>query len=221
MHCNICGSIEFEAGFKGRLTNGIAPMCSGCKGVERHRIVRSMYEPLEPLISQWRALHFAPDHSVDKNWFKEYIGSSYGGPNSLDMMDTKLPDGSFDLVLSNHVLEHVQDDFLALNESLRLVGDTGIVHVCVPTPTHRWTTEDWGFADPNINEHYRDYGADFPQTVLHKYPRIQIACVVGFDKITGVGDIVYFFSKNSDSLAALGQLWTRAAIPIVRLHSNK
>lgn len=220
MRCNICGSDEFEPGFKGRLANGISPMCSGCKGVERHRIIRSMYEPLKPLISQWKVLHFAPDRSVDRNWFDEYVGSSYGGVNSLDMMDTKLSEGSFDLVLSNHVLEHVQDDYLAINESLRLVGDKGVVQICVPTPTHRWTTEDWGFADPNINEHYRDYGADFPQMVLHKYPTIQIASVVGFDKVTGVADIVYFFSKDPKSLAAMGDLWMRAAIPVVRLYAD-
>ncbi len=176
-----------------------------------------MYLPLRPLLADWRVLHFAPDRSLDRAWFKEYVPSSYGYDNSLDMMNTGLPDGSFDMVVSTHVLEHVPDDFEALRETLRVVGDNGVVHVCIPSPTFRWTTVDWGFADPKVNEHYRDYGADFAARVAGKISGIHAVSVAGFDPVTSSADVVYFFSRSPQTLEKMGQLWAKGFFGITRL----
>lgn len=217
MQCNICKSDTFVPGFNGRMANGLPPMCAKCKTVERHRIVRKLYLPLVPLVKDWHVLQFAPDRSVDPSWFAEYVGSSYGGANSFDMMKTGLPDGRFELIVSNHVLEHVRDDLAAFKEMFRVVGPFGVVHVTVPTPTYRWATEDWGFADAKVNEHYRDYGADFPQRVIKSIPGVACAAVAGFDPVTLSADIVYFFSKSEERLAKMGAIWGRHALPITRL----
>ncbi|WP_439575604.1 class I SAM-dependent methyltransferase [Phreatobacter sp.] len=217
MECNICGSTEFLPGFNGRIANGLPPMCRGCRSVERHRIVRRIYLPLRPLLDEWRALQFAPDRSVDRFWFKEYLGSSYGGENTIDMIDTGLPDGRFDIVISNHVLEHVRDDKLAMAEMLRVVGAAGVVHLTVPTPTYRWETIDWGFPDPKVNEHYRDFGADFAQNMVRHFPGLACAAVVSFDPVTGAGDLVYFFSMSQDTLGRMGERWNRHAVPLTRV----
>jgi SAM-dependent methyltransferase len=193
-------------------------MCANCKGVERHRIIRDIYLPLRPLLSDWRVLHFAPDRSVDPTWFAEYTPSAYGGINSMDMMNTGLPDGSFELVASTHVLEHVSDDFAAIRETIRVVGPDGVIHLSVPTPTHRWETNDWGFADPKVNEHYRDYGADFPQRVLKEVESLKAASVAGFDPVTGAADLVYFFSQSAQTLEAMGRLWRGKQVAITRLY---
>ena len=94
--------------------------------------------------------------------FAHYESSIFNDSGGVDMRSTGFPDGAFNLVISNHVLEHVDDDLKALREGLRIVGNRGIVHVCVPSPIYKWQTDDWGFADPAKNYHFRTYGADFP-----------------------------------------------------------
>src|SRR5271155_4512247 len=129
--CNICGGKEFTFGSLVRKEGALPPQCARCKAVERHRIVRNIYSCIRPLLVNWRAFQFAPDRSVEPGWFATYRSSVFDSNDSIDMMDTGFADGAFDLVISNHVLEHVADDVQALRESLRIVGPTGIVHVCV------------------------------------------------------------------------------------------
>lgn len=215
--CNICGGTEFEPGFNGRIANGQRPMCTACHSVERHRIVRKVYIPLISLLRDWRALQFAPDQSVDRSWFKEYVGSTYGGHNSMNMMETGLEGGRFNIAIANHVLEHVADDTKAIAELLRVVGTSGVVHMTVPAPTYRWQTDDWGFADPNVNLHFRDYGSDFPQRIVHSIGDLACASVASFDAVTGVADLVYFFSHSSATLRSMGALWARHGFPVTQL----
>lgn len=126
--CNICGGTEFIAGFQGRMSaTGRAPVCAGCNAAERHRIAYALYTHLKPILSTRRALQFAPEGYFKAEWFKAYDYSAYGRHNSYDMMNIALPDGAFDLVISNHVIEHVCDDARALAECLRVAGAAGIV----------------------------------------------------------------------------------------------
>jgi ubiquinone/menaquinone biosynthesis C-methylase UbiE len=48
--------------------------------------------------------------------------------------DTKLPfeDASFDVVLSNHVIEHVRDDAAHISEIRRVLRDGGVGYLAVP-----------------------------------------------------------------------------------------
>lgn len=192
-------------------------MCTKCGSVERHRVIRKIYTPLRPLLKNWRVLQFAPDQSVDRSWFKEYVGSSYGGQNSMNMVETGLEDGCFDIAIANHVLEHVPDDFKAVAELLRVVGTAGVVHITVPAPLFRWQTLDWGFADPKINLHFRDYGSDFPQRIVHGIDELTCASAVSFDPVTSLAEFVYFFSRSAATLESMGVLWTRHGIPVTRL----
>ncbi|MCC6468183.1 MAG: methyltransferase domain-containing protein [Alphaproteobacteria bacterium] len=199
--CNICGGTEFGKGFQGRLSStGRLPACLTCKATERHRIVFSVYSHLRGYLRDKRALQFAPEGVLKKEWFKEYDYSAYGRHNSYDMMNIPLPDGAFDLVVSNHVIEHVADDARALAECLRVAGKSGVVHVMAPSPTYRYTTEDWGFADPARNEHYRDYGADMGRDLCRRTPGSHCVGVVGIDPTTLAPDIIFFFSRNEESL---------------------
>jgi len=133
------------------------------------------------------------------------------------MLDTRLPDAAFDLVLSNHVLEHVSDDVRAMREMLRIVGDAGVVCLTVPTPSCQWSTRDWGFADPKVNYHYRDYGADFPSRLVRAVAGLKVVVATKDDPVTGGHDLVYFCSMAEERLRLLAQYWQRAAIPLVRV----
>lgn len=179
-------------------------------------MVRSLYEKITPMLKRWRALQFAPDQSTNPSWFAEFRGSTYGTSDGLDMMDTKLPDAAFDIVISNHVLEHVSDDGQALREMIRLVGGAGIVQVTIPSPVWRWETLDWGFADPDKNWHYRDYGADFPSYALRHLGECQCLSASVCDPVTGLADVVYFFSRTPDRLADMAAIWQRIPIALVR-----
>jgi SAM-dependent methyltransferase/predicted O-methyltransferase YrrM len=216
--CNICGCRDFLPGFKGRLTNGLPPQCVSCKAVERHRAVHLVYSFLRHLLKDWRVLQFAPDRSISPDWCGSFQPSIYGTASSLDMMDTGLPAGSFDLLVSNHVLEHVPDDVKAMQEQLRLVGDTGVVHVCVPSPTYVWETSDWGFADPTKNEHYRDYGSDFPMNMVKKLDDCHAIAASIVDPVTSEPDLVYWFSRSNVRLSEIAHALQRNRVPLTRIH---
>jgi SAM-dependent methyltransferase len=216
--CPICQSTQFGPGFNGRvLPGGGLPLCLKCKGAERHRIIRLMYMALRPLLKDLRCLQFAPEGTMRPEWFASYDYSIYGLHNSLDMTATGLPDGSYDLVLSNHVIEHVHDDGLALRESLRVVGPEGLVHVNAPSPSFTYKSVDWGFADPKINEHYRDYGCDMGLVLASKMPGAVGVAVFGIDPVTLTSDTVYFFSRSATRIEALVRQFQRAGFPCVAL----
>lgn len=218
MKCNICQGTEFRPGFGGRLTFGIAPTCTTCGSSERHRAVFDLFSDLRSIAKSWRVLQFAPDRSVDKTWFAAYDFSIYGGHNSYDMMNTGLGDGDFDLILSNHVLEHVADDTAAIAEMLRVVGPRGRVVFTVPAPLYRLKTSDWGFADPAKNEHHRDYGADFAGEIARRFPDLHVLLVIGRDPVTGLADHVFLLSRDGQTIDEMVPFWQRRAIPMVYLH---
>ena len=53
-------------------------------------------------------------------------------------------DGTFDLVLCNHVLEHIEDDQVAIKELARVLRPGGIAILQAPVPRRaprpRWRT---------------------------------------------------------------------------------
>jgi SAM-dependent methyltransferase len=212
--CNICDSTEFEPGWNGRMYNGLMPQCAACKSLERHRAARTIYETLRPISKQWRVLHFAPDQSVDPAQFATYRPSRFGHPTSLDMMATGLPDDFFDVVISNHVLEHVPDFLAALRETLRLVGMAGFVHVMVPP--HTWDLNDWAFPDKSKTNHYRDFGADFAISVQREINGVNAIGIAVADPVTGASDMIYLFSRSPATLINVHRVLLRKGVRIVR-----
>jgi len=181
-------------------------MCAKCGSVERHRIIFNMYKQMPQITNNADVLQFAPDCSIQKSSFKSYTGSVYGGENSMDIKDTKLESGSFDFVISNHVFEHIDDDIAALKECLRLVGDSGVVHICVPTPAYTAQTVDWGYPDKTKAYHYRNYGADFGVHFCKQVGELNGLIVVGEDTISETSDLILLLSKNVGTLQKISVL---------------
>lgn len=76
---------------------------------------------------------------------------------------------TFDLVISSHVLEHVEDDRRAMREVSRVLDPrAGTALVLVPVDTNRESTfEDWSITTPEAraaafgqSDHVRQYGQD-------------------------------------------------------------
>jgi SAM-dependent methyltransferase len=87
----------------------------------------------------------------------------------MDVTDIPFADGSFDVVVCNHVLEHVDDDLKALSELRRVVRPGGWAMIQVPLdPARAGTVEDPTISDPKLREelfgqhdHVRAYGRDY------------------------------------------------------------
>ena len=75
--------------------------------------------------------------------------------------------GSFSLVLCLHVLEHLRDDTVAIREIARITAVGGQALIMAPT-FKQWDqepTREFGFPDPNWDEHWRIYGADLKDRI--------------------------------------------------------
>ena len=120
-----------------------------------------------------RILHVAPEPALTRLLHRvrniEIVSADLDSPHamlSLDIMRIQMPDGSFDVVLCSHVLEHVDDDRRAMRELLRVLRPGGWAMIQVPISS-KPTFEDPSITDPAERErlfwqadHVRLYGVD-------------------------------------------------------------
>tara|TARA_B100001250_G_scaffold408320_2_gene430526 strand:+ start:1108 stop:1908 length:801 start_codon:yes stop_codon:yes gene_type:complete len=139
------------------LYNSICPHCSSRK---RHRGLLELYKSILKQYKNPNILHFAPE-PVFYNLFKSYNYKT--ADIELSDVDLKLDikhihylDNSFDIILCNHVLEHVDEDIKSLEELFRVLKPLGIVIITVPGDWTRKNTVE--YEEPDANGHYRDYG---------------------------------------------------------------
>lgn len=196
--CNICGGSEFVPGPGGRGgRNGINPACGQCYSLERHRIIRKIYShiPIE-LLNTMTALQISDDVSIDDAWFLSVEKSIYGKENSIDIQNIDRPDENYDIVVCNHVLEHVEDDKRAFKELLRIVKESGFLQITVPAPLQKPKTIEYGYAKDDEHGHWRFYGADFLDIFKPISLNSYVIEVYGIDEVTDAEDVVYFFCKS-------------------------
>ena len=146
--------------------------------LERHRALW-LYLNKETILlnspSKIELLHIAPEQCF-YSIFKKKENLNY---NTFDLNSplaevhgdiTKLPfkKDSFDFILCNHVLEHIENDRLAMEELFRVMkpGGYGIVQVPMQ-PNRLMTYEDFSITDPKKRvkqfgqyDHVRWYGRD-------------------------------------------------------------
>jgi SAM-dependent methyltransferase len=213
--CNICGSNRFTLGPGQRTSDThVPPYCVGCGSLERHRALRSMYMRLHEAIrfADFDVLQISDDSAVLRSWFRTITVSIYGGENSVDVQDAPYADGTFDLIICNHVLEHVADDQKAIQELVRLLRPEGILQLGIPDPVRRAATDDWGFPRREDHGHFRLYGMD----VLKMFRRLPVLCflvTVRFaDPVTGMEDIYFLFTRSEQSALTLSRALPEAAV---------
>lgn len=204
--CTVCGNRDYGPGPNGRMSReGLSPRCSRCGSLERHRRLRTLYGAMP---GQWLAtlavLQLSPDIGVDPGWFRSYEVSEFGGGNSLDLEHIDRPDRSYDLVICNHVLEHVADDRQGFRELLRVAAT--LVQITVPSPFTRARTVDWGYPKAEAHGHYRGYGRDVVRMFLEADPDVHVVQVEVVDPVTDEGDYIYLCSRDPDHLRGLRSL---------------
>lgn len=156
------------------------PRC-GAHDRERHLLLYLRASGLLEWIKGKSILHFAPEKRLPR-WLKEAGPASYTAcdlyPQSpqvlrIDMLDMELASASVDLVIANHVLEHVADDGKALSELFRVLAPGG--YAILQTPYSRKLHATW--SDPGIDtdqarlhahgqeDHVRLFGRDIFQRI--------------------------------------------------------
>ena len=96
--------------------------------------------------------------------------SLFKGSNSIDLQQIDRSDRSYDVIVCNHVLEHVPDYRAALRELGRVLSARGFLFLSFPDPYHVERTVDWGYPDPSLHDHYRHFGRDVEEVLRQELP---------------------------------------------------
>ena len=183
--------------------------------LERHRLLW-LYLTNETnfFTSKKKVLHMAPEQCFLSRFKKlnhEYITADIDSPIAdvkADIVNLPFTDNSFDVVLCNHVLEHIQDDTKAMKELFRVMKKGGMGIFQVPQDLNRDVTfEDNSITDPKERakifgqyDHVRVYGRDY------------------FDKLRSVGfkvEEVNYSQKISSELSSRYRLMEGELLPVV------
>jgi len=166
----------------GRVNPRPNALCPNCLSLERHRLIWLFLQQETPFFSKPAdVLHIAPEvcfiSRLDKVHGDKYITADIESPLAkvkLDIHAIPFQDNSFDYVLCNHVLEHVDNDLKAMTEIHRVLRPGGVAILQVPffNPIPKTTLEDFSIVDPKAREvafgqsdHVRRYGHDFPDRI--------------------------------------------------------
>jgi len=206
--CNICGGQKFARGPNDRLSpSGKHPRCKRCHSYERHRVFRQIFLGLGPnRLRTLRCLQFSQDPTVDRRWFHSHELSVFNRSNSLDLQRIDRSDGSYDVIVCNHVLEHVPDYRAALRELSRILSARGFLFLSFPDPFHVACTTDWGYSDPKLHGHYRHFGRDVEDVFRKEMPDCHVVAVTATDAATGTPDLAYVVTRSDDWLRRLSGL---------------
>jgi len=211
-HCPICGYkgralspigfdlpvlVEKQVSGAGRRNAG----CFNCGTIDRERLVHVYLRDVLGIydrVASSRILHIAPDELISRilvsSGALEYVcgdkfTEGYVYPKhvrDLDIEDLPFATDHFDLVICNHVLEHVPDDIKAMRELLRVLKPGGHAVLQVPLAVNSATTaEDPAVTDPKERErlygqfdHVRLYGQDYGDRLIRagfRVERLQLA----------------------------------------------
>lgn len=160
------------------------PRC-GAHDRERHLL---MYMRASGLLDDLRGravLHFAPEKRLSR-FIRDAQPARYLPcdlfPHSpeierVDMLDMPFEAGTIDVVIANHVLEHVSDDARALSEILRVLKPGGFAILQTPY-------------SGRLHRTWQDAGIDDPQARLQAYGQEDHVRLFGrdiFERITAAG----------------------------------
>ena len=145
--------------------------------LERHRLLWLYLKNETNFFSKHlKVLHFAPEQAFYKRFKKlenlDYTTTDLNSPLAdvkADICNLPFEDNSYDVILCNHVLEHIPDDTKAMQELYRVLKPNGWGIFQIPQDLSRETTfEDNSITDKKERakifgqyDHVRVYGRDY------------------------------------------------------------
>lgn len=161
--CNLCGLNQF---FMHDVDGREDVMCPTCGSLERHRYLVGVIGM--GIDRDDKILHFSPNGGFDL-YFKNH---PYYFRMDRDMTDLPFKDNSFNWIIAVHVLEHIVDDYKAMEECKRVLKPGGKAVLMVPMGKIPITIEgiDDGSEDDREEKygnkgHVRIYGKDYPDRI--------------------------------------------------------
>ncbi len=145
--------------------------------LERHRLLWLWLERETSFFSEpAKVLHFAPEQAFYKRFLNsahlEYTTTDLNSPLAdvkADICNLPFENNSYDIILCNHVLEHIPDDTKAMQELYRVLKPGGMAILQIPQDlTRELTFEDNSITDREERakifgqyDHVRIYGKDY------------------------------------------------------------
>ena len=139
-------------------------LCPVCRSLPRHRILALWFDAHKEWLGKSKILYFAPSRS-EATWLKRNdvpctTADLYKKADlKLDIQATGLPDESYDVIICNHVLEHVDDFRVALKEMYRILRPGGSFICSFPMDEKIELVDE----DPSVqtsDERLRRFGQD-------------------------------------------------------------
>jgi len=156
--------------------------------LERHRLLWLFLRNKTKLFTKpLKLLHFAPEQAFYKRFRKQanldYVTTDLNSPLADVKADIcKLPfeNDAFDVILCNHVLEHIPDDTQAMKELFRVLRPGGWGVFQIPQDVKR----DKTFEDNTITDKKER------AKIFGQYDHVRIYGLDYFDKLRSIGFIV-------------------------------
>jgi SAM-dependent methyltransferase len=161
-------------GYEKKRPNVLSP---STLSLERHRLLWLYLQTETNFFSaHLSVLHFAPEQCFLKRFKKlsnlDYTTTDLNSPIAdvkADICNLPFKDNEYDVILCNHVLEHIPDDTKAMKELFRIMKPGGWGIFQIPQDLNRETTfEDNAITDPKERakifgqyDHVRVYGKDY------------------------------------------------------------
>ena len=181
--CPLCGCRRRKFLPYGYVTQRDNALCPNCLALERHRTLWLWLLRESDIgrgaVALPRLLHVAPEVALMRKFHKiyaaqpaDYVTADLESPLAdlhFDIQHIPLEDESFDAVICNHIMEHVEDDRQAMREIKRILRKGGWGVILSPVDMQRETT----FEDDTITDeaertrifgqydHRRIYGRDY------------------------------------------------------------
>lgn len=193
VECPVCGSRYRRFMPYGYVQSRANALCPHCLSLERHRLLWLYLTRETDLLQRFpRTLHIAPEVCLMrplKRHFagrpEQYVTADLESPLAdlhFDVQAIPLADDSFDVLICNHLLEHVADDRRAMREFFRILRPDGWGVLLSPVELDRTETyEDDTITDPEERtrifgqyDHRRIYGTDYADRLREAGFRVEV-----------------------------------------------
>lgn len=169
-------------GYDNQRNNVLSP---STLSLERHRLLwLYLKNETDFFTENLKVLHFAPEQAFYKRFRKlktlDYTTTDLNSPLAdvkADICNLPFDDNSYDVILCNHVLEHIPNDTKAMQEMYRIMKPGGWGIFQIPQDLSRETT----FEDDSITDKKER------AKIFGQYDHVRIYGLDYFDKLKSIG----------------------------------